>query len=83
MRGIQMANSLVDWLNEETKDPKTHEWGYDRVAFFGPKPRVRSRETDPRWQERVDAAEPSLKDFLEQERTTILPEQTSFRWTLI
>ena len=59
MRGKKMANSLVDWLNEEIKDPTTHEWGWDRVAFFGPK--KRSREED---QERVDAAEPGLKDLI-------------------
>ena len=59
-----MANSLVDWLNEEIKDVTAHEWGWDRVPFFGPTTRVRSRETDLRWEERVRAAEPGLKDLI-------------------
>ena len=64
MRGIRDVISLVDWLNKEIKDPKTHEWGWDRVAFLGSKSKVRSGETDPRWQKRVDAAEPGLKDLI-------------------
>ena len=61
MKGILEANSLVDWLNEDIKDPKTHEWGWDRRAFFGPRSKVRFGEKDAKWQERVDAAEPVLK----------------------
>ena len=64
MRGIQVANSLVDWLNREIKDVTAHEWGWDRVPFFGPKTRESSREADLRWEERVRAAEPGLKDLI-------------------
>ena len=37
MEGIRQANSLVDWLNEDIEEPKTHLWGWDRRAFFGPR----------------------------------------------
>ena len=57
-----MANSLVDWLNEEIQDPQTHQWGWDRLAFFGPQ--KRSNEVHPRWQQRLDAANPGLKDLI-------------------
>ena len=61
MRGVREANSLFDWLNEDIKDPRTYQWGWDRLAFFGPRAKVRSREIDARWQQRVDAAEPMLR----------------------
>lgn len=64
MRGIRIANSLVDWLNEEIQDVKTHQWGWDRVVFFGPHKRVGAGESERRWQERVDAAEPGVRDLV-------------------
>ena len=27
MRGNREANSLINWLNEDVRDPNTHEWG--------------------------------------------------------
>ena len=62
MRGIQMANSLVDWLSEEIKDPSSHQWGWDRVPFFGPQ--KRTREVDPKWQQRVDNTKPQLQGLI-------------------
>ena len=65
MNAVREANSLIDWLNEDIKDPKTHQWGWDRVAFFGPRSKVRSgKGEDPKWQERIDAAKPGLKGLI-------------------
>ena len=55
MGAIREANSMVDWLKGEIIDPQTHKWGWDRVAFFGPTEKVRSKEKNA---ERVKAAEP-------------------------
>ena len=41
---VREANSLVDWLNEDVKDPQNHQWGWDRVPFFGPRSKVRFGE---------------------------------------
>ena len=65
MEAIREANSLVNWFNEEIKDPQTHQWGWDRVAFYGPRSRVRSGEKrDAKWQERLNAAQPGLKNMI-------------------
>ena len=65
MNAVREANSLVDRLSEEVKDPKTHQWGWDRVAFFGPRSKVRSGEkTETKWQERSSAAQPRLKSMI-------------------
>ena len=64
MNGVREANSLVDWLNDEVKDPQTHQWGWDRKAFFGPTTKVRAGGEDPKWQERLDAAQNGLKELI-------------------
>ena len=64
MQGVLKANSLVDWLNGKTTDPATFEWQWDRIPFFGPVPKVRSGNVDSKWQERVDATQPRLKELV-------------------
>ena len=64
MQGVLKANALVDWLDEKIANPKTHEWGWDRLPFFGPTSKVRARKPDPKWQERVDATQPRLKELV-------------------
>lgn len=64
MQGVPKANSIVDWLDEKITNPRTHEWGWDRLPFFDPTSRSRARKLDPRWQERVDATQPRLKELV-------------------
>ena len=63
MKGVLKANSLVDWLEEKIKDPKTHEWGWDRIPFFGDRSKMRG-EVHPRWQKRVDEIKPKLESLV-------------------
>ena len=64
MNGILCANSLFDWLNEKITDPRTFDWGWDRVRFFGPIPQVRGKEIDARWRQRVSATQPKLEETI-------------------
>ena len=64
MQGVLKANSIVDWLDEKIANPKTHEWGWDRLPFFGPTAKGRARTLDPRWQARLDALKPRLKELV-------------------
>ena len=63
MEGVLKANSLVDWLDEKITDPKTHEWGWDRIPFFGDRSKTRC-EVHAKWQKRVDAIKPKLESLI-------------------